>query len=240
MPEELLQAQWAEFIELKKIITEQFHQKKRQISILDIGVGSARVPKHLSGIAEIWNMIAVYDGIDNAQPCINLSKKLAAELKIEDKFSVRFLEAHDLRSLNKKYDLIMTTWFTPGNFYPDNFSFESYDPHIQRLDLTTNEKFIAIFSTAYDMLQDGGEIILGACYLDNDATRKKQENFYRKLGMTVITDEKDSFTATKEHFWSQRFTKEKMRKYFSYVPGNKILFTQLDTYDYAMQVRVKK
>src|SRR5436305_10880923 len=94
MPEEQLQTQWAEFIELKKIITEQFQQKKRPITILDIGVGSARIPKHLCGIPEIWNMIAQYDGIDNAWPCIHLSKKLTAELSIEDKFSVQFLEAH--------------------------------------------------------------------------------------------------------------------------------------------------
>jgi hypothetical protein len=128
MPEELLQAQWAEFIELKKVITELFHLQKREITILDIGVGSARVPHHLCLIPEIWNMIAGYDGIDNAQACINLSKKLAADLHIEDKFFVMLLEAHELASLNKKYDLVMTTWFTPGNFYPDNFSFEMYDP----------------------------------------------------------------------------------------------------------------
>ena len=61
MPEELLQAQWAEFIELKKIITELYDLQKRKISILDIGVGSARVPKHLAGIPEIWKMIDRYD-----------------------------------------------------------------------------------------------------------------------------------------------------------------------------------
>lgn len=240
MPEEQLQAQWAEFIELKKIITEKFRIFQRPISILDIGVGSARVPKHLSGIPEIWAMIAQYDGIDNAWPCINLSKKLAEDLGIGDKFSVHFLEAHEIRSLNRAYDMIITTWFTPGNFYPDEFSFESYDPSEHRLDLTTNKKFNFIFSMAYELLNEGGEIVLGACYLDNDATRIRQENFYKKLGMTISTDAVDSFTATREKFWSQRFTKEKMRNYFSYVPEEKIVFKPLDTYDYAMQVRIKK
>jgi hypothetical protein len=240
MPEELLQAQWAEFIELKKVITEQFGRQKRPVTILDIGVGSARVPKHLSGIPEIWNMIAQYDGIDNAYPCINLSKKLAAELNIEDKFSVHFLEAHQLPSLNKKFDLIITTWFTPGNFYPDDFSFETYDPGRERLDLTLNKKFIEIFSSAYHLLNNGGEIVLGACYLDNDATRIKQENFYKQLGMTIITDTDESFTATKEKFWSQRFTEEKIYRYFSYAPPENISFTPLDTYKFAIQVRVRK
>jgi len=240
IPEELLQAQWAEFIELKKIIAELFHLQARRITILDIGVGSGRVPGHLCKIPEIWNMIAGYDGIDNARACINLSKKLAETLQIQDKFLVHFLEADKLETLHKKFDLIMTTWFTPGNFYPDDFSFEAYNPSTQRLDLTANKKFIEIFSAAYDLLNDGGEIVLGACYIDNNATRLKQENFYKKLGMAIITDAEDSFTATREKFWSQRFTKEKIFDYFSYVPREKIGFTPLDTYNYAMQVRIKK
>ncbi len=58
--------------------------------------------------------------------------------------------------------------------------------------------------------------------------------------MTVITTKDDSFTATKEKFWSQRFTKEKLLSYLSFVPAEKISFTALDTYDYAMQVRIKR
>jgi SAM-dependent methyltransferase len=240
LPEELLQAQWAEFIELKKIITEQFLAKSEPISILDIGIGSARVPKHLCGIAEIWDMVAAYDGIDNAWPCINLSRKVIEDLNIGNKVSAQFLQAEDIGSLNKKYDLIITTWFTAGNFAPENFPFESYDPARHRLDLSKNEKFDRVFSAAYQLLTTGGEIVLGSCYIDNDNNRMKQEAFYRKLGMTVITDAQDEFTATKERFWSQRFTKEKMLNYFSYVSPGKILFTPLDTYDFAMLVRIKK
>lgn len=240
IPEELLQAQWAELIELKKIITEQFLLKKRAISMLDIGIGNARVPKHLSGVAEIWNMVATYDGIDNAWPCVNISKKIIADLNIGDKVSVQFLEADQIDRLNKSYDLIITTWFTAGNFFPDDFPFETYQPSHKRLDLFKNEKFERVFSTAYHLLNPGGEIVLGSCYIDNDNTRKKQEAFYRKIGMNIITDEKDEFTATKERFWSQRFTKEKMINYFSFVPAQKISFTSLDTYDYAMLVRIKK
>ena len=240
IPEEHLQAQWAEFIELKKIIAEQFYLQNRPVSILDIGIGSARIPKHLCGIPEIWNMIALYDGIDNAIPCINISKKVVADLNIGDKVSVHLLEAHQINSLNKKYDLIIITWFTAGNFYPENFPFETYKESGQRLDLSENERFGNVFSAAYQLLSAGGEIVIGSCYIDNDNTRKKQEAFYKKIGMTIITDAEDSFTATKEKFWSQRFTKEKIYNYFSYVEQWKIIFTLLDTYDYAMQVRIKK
>lgn len=240
IPEEQLQAQWAEFIELKKTIHEQFQLQDKPINILDIGIGSGRIPKHLSGIPEIWSMISHYDGIDNADACINLSRKLVTDLAIENKVSVIFLEADQIDTLGKKYDLIITTWFTPGNFCPDNFPFDTYQNSGQRLDLSRNEKFDGVFSTAYKMLNPGGEIVLGSCYIDNDNTRAKQETFYQKIGMTIITDKQDEFTATKERFWSQRFTRDKMRNYFSYVPPAKITFTPLDTYDYAMMVRVKK
>ncbi|MBC7689699.1 MAG: hypothetical protein H7211_16145, partial [Aquabacterium sp.] len=50
----------------------------------------------------------------------------------------------------------------------------------------------------------------------------------------------DSFTATKEGFWSQRFSPQKLLSYLSFASPKNISFTPLDTYDYAMQVRVKK
>jgi hypothetical protein len=103
-----------------------------------------------------------------------------------------------------------------------------------------NTKFTRIFSHAYQLLHPGGEIVLGACYIDNDSTRLKQEESYRKMGMTIITDEKDSFTATKEGFWSQRFTREKLFSYLPFIPQSAFRFTDLDTYEYAWQVRIKK
>lgn len=240
LTEPLLQAQWAEFIELKKIITELSHLKEDQISILDIGIGNARIPKHLSGIDEIWSMIKVYDGTDNSQTCVDISKKVIVNLGIENKVNAFFSDALYLDTWNKKYDLIITTWFTAGNFYPGNFPFDNYNDAGKNMDLSKNEKFEKIFSAAYELLEAGGEIVIGSCYIDNDATREKQELFYKKAGMTVITSKKDSFTATKERFWSQRFTKEKMYNYFHFVPVENISFISLDTYNYAMQVRIKK
>src|SRR5262249_25148652 len=146
------------------------------------------------------------------------------DLNIGNKVSVNFLQADEINSLSKRYDLVITTWFTPGNFFPDDFPFEDYTPSRKRLDLSKNEKFEKVFSSAYQSLNENGEIVLGSCYIDNDNTRKKQEAFYRKIGMTIITDEKDEFTATRERFWSQRFTKQKMLNYFSYVAPEKIDF----------------
>lgn len=240
LPEEQIQAQWAEFIELKKVITEIYAAKQSPLSILDIGIGNARIARHLSGVKDMWDMIGQYDGTDNAMPCIDISNEVIRSLNIQDKVTVHFFDAINLNEWKRKYDLVITTWFTAGNFYPDDFPFETYKDSGIKLDLTENKKFQSIFFNAYQLLNDGGEVVIGACYIDNDNTRKKQEDFYAKIGMSVITSKDDSFTATKERFWSQRFTKEKLYHYLSFVPKEKIVFTPLDTYHYAMQVRIKK
>lgn len=182
LSEELLQAQWVEFIELKKVISEIYIKKGSPITILDIGIGNARIAKHLSAIPEMWNMIKFYDGTDNAETCVNLSREKAKELNIEDKVTVYFLDAIKLNQIQKQYDLIITTWFTAGNFYPENFPFENYNLLSEKIDLSKNEKFNTIFTFAYKMLNANGEILIGACYIDNENTRKKQELSYKKNG----------------------------------------------------------
>ena len=240
LPEESLQAQWAEMIELKKVITELYNSKGGPVTILDIGIGNARIPKHLCGITEIWNMIEKYDGTDHALNCTQIAEKVIESLGIRDKVTVYFMDALDLHKWKMKYDLVIATWFTAGNFYPTGFPFETYAQSGPRLDLSTNEKFEKIFLNAYNLLEPNGEIVIGACYIDNSKTRKKQEAFYKKIGMTIITDERDSFTATKERFWSQRFTRNKLYNYFHFVSPGNISFIPLDTYEFAMQVRIKR
>ncbi len=237
--EYLVQAQWAEFIELKKIINEISIRNKRPVTILDIGIGNARIPKHLCGIKDIWDKVAFYDGTDNAMACVDISNKEIQKLNIGDKVAAHYFDAASLDKWHKKYDMVITTWFTAGNFYPDDFPFESYKNSDKKLDLTTNEKFTTILGNAYNLLNPGGEVVIGACYLDSVPTRLKQEESYQKMGMTLITDAADCFTATKEKFWSQRFTKEKICSYLNFIPQEKFIFTPLDTYHYAMQVRIK-
>jgi len=237
LSEYLLQAQWAEFIELKKAISEIYKKKKSQLSILDIGIGNARIPKHLSGIAELWNAIKHYEGIDVAQKCINISTKAAKDLKISNKISVKLLNAVNLNKLKKKYDIVICTWFTAGNFHPFNFNFKKFTPGY---DMSHNDKFTTIFKQAHKLLNPNGEIIIGSAYIDNDETRKKQEDSFKRFGWKIITDKRDCFTATKDEWWSQRFTKKRIYDYLNFIPKKKISFIPLDTYDYAMMIRIKK
>ena len=233
----LIYAQKSEFIELKKIINELYKKKKSPLTILDIGIGDARILKLLFNNKEIWNAIESYDGIDIAQNCIDISKKVIKDLNVKKKTNIRLLNAIKLKTLKKKYDLIISTWFTAGNFYPFDFDFKKFIPGY---DMTTNDKFSMIFKQAYDLLNSGGEVIIGSMYIDNEETRKKQEDAYRDFGWTVITDERDCFTATKDGWWSQRFTKKRVYDYLNFIPKEKISFISLDTYNYAMMVRIKK
>lgn len=237
--EHLVQAQWAEFIELKKTIHQLASHFQRPVSILDIGIGNGRIPMHLCGVKEMWGMVACYDGTDNAQSCVDITNENMQLYGIADKVSATLFDAMHLNKWQKKYDMIVCTWFTPGNFYPDDFNFANYESS-RPLDLTENKKFTHIFSSAYDLLTPGGKLVLGACYKDNTSTRLKQEESYGKMGMHVITSETDSFTATREGFWSQRFTPEKMYNYLSFVNKEQVTFTDLDTYQYAMQVTITK
>lgn len=109
LSEYLIQAQWAEMIELKKVITEIATKKNKPISILDIGIGNARVPKHLSGIREIWDHIEVYEGTDNASACVEIANNIIQELGIADKVTAYYFDATNLDKWTKKYDLIITT-----------------------------------------------------------------------------------------------------------------------------------
>lgn len=161
---------------------------------------------------------------------------------LSDKVRVEKLDAVNIEKLGKKFDFIITTWFTGGNFFPYDFSFEVNKDGIvkNKPDLSINQKFRDIFQKAYSLLNPNGEIILGSIYRDTDKTRIRQESFYKKSGMTIITEPSDSFVATKEGFWSQRFTQEKVYQYFDWIDPKKITIIPLDTYDYALMVRVKK
>ncbi|HUW44136.1 MAG TPA: hypothetical protein VMV95_04220 [Bacillota bacterium] len=152
------------------------------------------------------------------------------------------MDGLELDKLKENFDLIICTWFTAGNFYPSDFSFEtdSSGKLKKKIDLSKNPKFTRIFQLAYNLLDKNGEIVLGSIYIDNESSRKHQEDFYLKCGMKIISRPKDSVAVTNKNYWSQRFTKEKVFGYLNFVPREKISFINLDTYDYAMLVRIKK
>ncbi len=238
IPEEQLQTQWSELIQIKKAIADLYGRKNKKLSILDIGVGTGRIIRHLSGIPEVWNCIELYTGIDNNTNCLSIAQQNMQKWKRDDKVSLLPLEAKDIAQLDKKFDIIMTTWFTPGNFYPPGFDFSGYDPVKKRLSLKKNPAFTSLWASSHKLLKKNGMVILGSCYHQNDATRIRQELFYQQCGMTIITDEKDTFTATREGFWSQRFTLRQLKKYLKDAGFRRVKKINLDEYGFAFQVQL--
>jgi len=236
----LRQAQWAEFTELKKIIIELVERKKSPIDILDIGIGEARIPIHLSQIEELWKFISRYDGIDISNVCLRLARKNVKLHNLSDKVNIKKFDARNLSQLigsNKRYDLIICTYFTAGNFVPDSYSFSG---KIQDLDdPEIKNEFQRVFKPAYDLLRPFGELTLGSIYIDNTSTEERQRQFYENCGMKVISGT-TSFTATQEGFWSLRFTEKRIKDFFDWINPEKIKLIPLDTYNFAIMIRIIK
>lgn len=245
----LKNAQVAEFKELKNIIKKVHSGTKEPLTILDIGVGDGRVPLLLSK-EPIWRKINLFVGFDNSKVEFKKAKNAIKKRNIENKVKIVYFDATDLNKkgsneiFKHKYDLIICTYFTPGNFKPDAIKIETGKdgliiPYPKNC-LEPNKNFVQIFKDSYNLLKDNGKIILGSTYIDTDVNRIRQEEFYKKCGMTVITSKNDSFTATKEGFWSQRFTVNRIYNYFSWLDKAKIKFTPLDNYNFAQMIVISK
>jgi len=241
MPEYLKKAQEAEDIRLKKIITELYKRKGSPIKIFDIGVGEARVPINLSKNEKIWNCIDTYTGIDIDDNILRIAEKNVREHNLSDEKVI--LGKSDARYLSHwlsgplRYDLIVCTYFTAGNFVPDSYSFKK---NAVVSDSDIKKEFQRVFKLAYDLLKPSGKLVLGSVYKDNDFATLRQKEFYEKCGMTVISKPTDPFTATKEGFWSLRFTEERIRELFDFVKPENIEIRPLDTYNFALMVVVSK
>ena len=245
----LRNAQIAEFKELKNIIEKVYSETKRPLEMLDIGVGDGRVFLLLNK-EPIWKKIKLYVGFDNSKVEIKKSKNAIKEKGLKNKVKIVYFDAINLnkKSSNEifkhKYDLIICTYFTPGNFKPNEIKMKTGKDGLivpyPKSCLEPNKKFVKIFKASYKLLKDDGKIMLGTTYIDTDANRIRQVEFYKKCGMTVITSKKDSFIATKEGFWSQRFTKKRIYDYFSWLKRNKIKFVKLDNYNFAQMVIISR
>jgi len=236
----LRQAQWAEAVELKKIITELYERKGSPIDVLDIGVGDGRVPVNIAEIDEISNCIRSYRGIDNDYEIVKIAFENIEKLKFSNKVQLKWIDARYLSrefNLDVKYDLVLCTYFTAGNFPPDSYSFTK-NANVD--DLENKKAFQDVFKSKYNLLRPSGKLVLGSIYIDNPSTARRQREFYEKCGMTVITPEETPFTATKEGFWSLRFTEERIRDFFDFVKPENIELRPLDTYNFAQMVIISK
>jgi hypothetical protein len=128
--------------------------------------GNARIAKHLSGIPEMWDMVGSYDGTDNAETCVLLSRQTAKKIKI-DKVTVYLEDAINLDKWKKKYDLIIITWLRLATFIPIILILKAINPSENGLSLSRNEKFSYIFKFV-SVVERCRRNVISACYIDND------------------------------------------------------------------------
>jgi len=233
---------------LREQISALYTSFKRPLKIFDIGVGDGHVPINLG--KRLLGKIEKYIGIDNSAREVLRCEKNIKEAKLEEIISVIEFDATRLEddSFRQKLPLpfhaVLCTYFTPGNFRPNEIKLEEAKPgqivKYPQSVLKPNRKFQKVFSDAYDMLPRDGKLIIGSTYIDSDATRLKQEEFYKKCGMHVITTAEDEFTATREGFWSERFTREKILNYLNWIPRENIAFLPLDTDNFARMIVITK
>ena len=103
------------------------------------------------------------------------------------------------------YDVAWSLYFTAGNFRDEFDDLQKYDDAY----LNKNPKFISIIFNFYNALRPGGKLFL-TVYKDKSKTEESQRKFYKDTGQKVITPRGSRFVATKENFWSVRWTEESM------------------------------
>jgi len=221
---------------------------KTPLKVFDIGIGDGYVPINFG--KELLANIETYIGIDNSARELEHCNKNISKVELSSKIKTFEFDATNLndQSFRQKLPLpfhaILCTYFTPGNFRPDEIKLEEdkfghIKPYLAET-LNPNKKFQKVFSEAYKLLCKNGKLFLGSTYIESSTTRLKQEEFYKKCGMNIITTEKDQFTATREGFWSERFTEEKIYSYLSWVPRENIKFISLDKENFARMIVIIK
>ncbi len=176
------------------LIRERF--EGQELAIADIGCGDGYHGEVFGPDARF------YHGFEISSEMAQKSRE-----RWQDIDGARVFEG-DARSLllpTNTYDIAWSLYFTSGNFRQEFEDINLYDDAY----LDKNPAFIAIVNRFYEALKQGGKLFL-TVYKDVPKTEAAQREFYQKTGQTVVTPLGSRFVATKEDFWSVRWTEESM------------------------------
>ena len=169
----------------------------RRLSFADIGCGDGY---HGSLFAPSSRL---YHGFEIAPAIAEIARK---RWRDEGLSRAEVYEGDVARAeLQNVYDVAWCLYFTPGNFRD---RFDSLDQYTDAY-LNANPAFIAIVQKFLSALQPKGSMWL-TVYRDVPEAEASQRDFYEKTGQHVITPEGLRFVATKENFWSVRWSRESM------------------------------
>lgn len=131
------------------------------------------------------------------------------------------------------YDIVWSLYFTPGNFRDEFEDLSRYDDAY----LDKNPAFINIVGRFYEALKTGGKMFL-TVYKDKPETEAFQRQFYRDTGQEVVTPLGSRFVATKEDFWSVRWTEESMLSNLAAcgIREDQVTFNELNEISWLVEV----
>jgi len=207
-----------------KVLAERF--KGLKINIADIGCGDGY---HGETFAPDCN---VYHGYEISKEMVKKTGQRWAENGLENANVVE-CDAGKVELKPDFYDVAWSLYFTSGNFRDEFDDIAKYDDAY----LDKNPKFIAIISNFYDALKKGGKLFL-TVYKDKSETEAAQRKFYGDTGQTVITPLGSRFVASKENFWSVRWTKESMLSNLAGcgIKPEQVIFNDLNSVGWLVEI----
>ncbi|MCK5609945.1 class I SAM-dependent methyltransferase [Candidatus Pacearchaeota archaeon] len=192
VPESILEARLVQ----DRIIRERFEGKALRIA--DIGCGDGY---H----GEVFAPDCVsYHGFEISSEMAEKTRQRWQESGLNNT-EVTHGDASKIELKPNSYDVAWSLYFTSGNFREEFDDISKYNDAY----LDQNPAFIGIVSNFYRALRFGGRLFL-TVYKDRPETEEAQRTFYKKTGQTVVTPKGSRFVATKENFWSVRWTEESM------------------------------
>lgn len=169
----------------------------RILRIADLGCGDAY---HA-------NLLAPYELYHGFELAPQMAQMARTRVRSENLQRARIIEGDllDAQVEERFYDLVVCLYFTPGNLRDVSEDLALYDDEY----LDHNPVFTAIVARFWRALRAGGRMLL-CVYRDCAQAEAVQYALYERSGQHVVSERGQRFVATREGFWSARWTRASM------------------------------
>lgn len=196
----------------------------RSLSIADVGCGDGYHGLNFGDTASVYHGFEVSERMAETAS----SRWEQANLPNAKVFHIDAAEA----VLAATYDLVMFLYFTAGNFR-DQRDISEYSSDY----LDSNPKFIRVLKKFHHALKQNGSMLL-TLYKDNPEAENAQRSFYSNTGQEIITPLGSRFVATKEGFWSVRWTEKSVLSNLAAacIQKHQVVFHELNSIAWLVEV----